>query len=92
MKAKRVVCVVKGHDWIVGRVAEQFARDLVLDQKSYHNRACKRCDKEEWNADDIEAEAERLNQVRERLGYSKEQAEREPVNPSDMLIDPDEFP
>jgi hypothetical protein len=89
MKAKRVICVVKGHEWIVGRVAESWARELVKDKKSYHNRACSRCEKEEWNADDVEKEAERLMVLRDRLGYTKKQADLEP---GDQPVDPDEFP
>jgi len=92
MKAKRVVCVVKGHDWIVGRVAGSAAREIVTDRKSYHNRACKRCEKEEWNADDCEAEADRLQELKERLGYTKKQADIEAMDPKDRPIDPDVFP
>lgn len=89
MKAKRVICVVKGHEWIVGRVAEKDARELVKGRPSYHNRACSRCEKEEWNADDVEKEAERLAALKERLGVTKTQADLEP---GDRPIDPNEFP
>ena len=92
MKAKRVICIVKGHEWIAGRVAEQWARDVVKSRPSYHNRACTRCDVEEWNADDVEAEAGRLQLLKERLGFTKKQADIEVVNPKDRPIDPNEFP
>ena len=89
MKAKRVVCIIKDHKWVVGRVAERWARDLIPDKKSYHNRACTRCEKEEWNADEVEKDAERILMMRDRLGATKQQAELEP---GDRLVDPHEFP
>lgn len=91
MKAKRVICVIKGHEWIVGRVAGREHRDLVV-KKSYHNRACTRCGKEEWNADDTEAEAEEIRLMKERLGFSKARAEMEAMDPRDRPIDPNGFP
>ena len=92
MKAKRVICVVKGHEWICGRLAESRARDMVKGEKSYHNRACTRCSKEEWNADDVEKEAERLLQLKLMLGGTEVQANIAPVDPNDRLCDPNEFP
>ncbi len=89
MKAKRVICVVKGHEWVVGRVAGSSAREVVKGRHSYHNRACTRCEKEEWNADDTEAEAERLQAMKERLGFTKKHAEFEL---GDQPVDPNEFP
>jgi hypothetical protein len=89
MKAKRVICVVKGHDWIVGRIADDNARRFVTGKKSYHNRACTRCCKEEWNADDVEEEAERLMDLRDRLGVTRTHAD---IDPRDAACDPDEFP
>jgi hypothetical protein len=89
MKAKRVVCVIKGHQWVVGRPAEKWSRDLVKGRPSYHNRACTRCEKEEWNADEVEEEAQRLLQIKERLGATKKHAELEP---GDKFVDPNEFP
>lgn len=89
MKAKRVVCIIKGHQWVVGRVADKNARDLVPDRPSYHNRACSRCEKEEWNADDIEAEAERILTIKDRLGSTRKHAE---LTPGDRPIDPNAFP
>ena len=89
MKAKRVICVVKGHERVVGRIADRTDRELVPGKKSYHNRVCSRCDTEEWNADDVEAEAERIRNLKERMGYSKKHADLEP---GDKPVDPDEFP
>ncbi|MGD9725453.1 MAG: hypothetical protein AB7L09_00990 [Nitrospira sp.] len=89
MKAKRVICVVKGHVWVLGRVAGRVDRELVPGLKSYHNRACSRCDLEEWNADEVEAEAERIRLLKERMGFSKDQSELEPI---DQSVDPNEFP
>ncbi len=92
MKAKRVICVIKGHNWVVGRVAERWVRDLVPDEKSYHNRACIRCLKEQWNADVAEKEAERILSIRDMLGGTEVQANIGPVDPDDRPCDPDEFP
>ena len=92
MKAKRVICVIKGHSWVVGRVADGWARDLVKDEKSYHNRACTRCTKEQWNADIVEKEAERILSLRQMLGGTEVQANIVPVDPNDRPCDPDEFP
>jgi len=92
VKAKRVICVIKDHEWVFGRVAERWARALVPGKKSYHNRACSRCTKEEWNADDIEKEAERILQLKRMLGGTEVQAHVEPVDPNDRPCDPDEFP
>jgi hypothetical protein len=89
MKAKRVVCVVKGHEWVVGRVAEKWARELVKGRPSYHNRACSRCEKEEWNADETEKAAERILMMKDRLGATQKQAE---ISLESRTVDPDEFP
>ena len=40
----------------------------MTDKKSYHNRVCKHCEKEEWNADKVEKEAEKFLRLREMLG------------------------
>jgi len=92
MKAKRVICVVKGHVWIAGRVADRVIRDLVPGRQSYHNRACSRCGAEQWNADDVEAEAERLRVLKERLGVTRTQANTKVVDPRTRPIDPNTFP
>jgi hypothetical protein len=92
MKAKRVICVIKGHEWIVGRLAQSWARDLVKGEKSYHNRACTRCDLEQWNADKIEKEADRILGVKRMLGVTETQAKLGPVDPADRPCDPNEFP
>lgn len=92
VKAKRVVCVIKGHEWVVGRAAGKWARALVPDEKSYHNRACTRCAKEEWNADDVEKEADRILQLKQMLGGSETQASILRLDPNDRACDPHEFP
>ena len=92
MKAKRVVCVVKGHPWVIGRLAESWARDLVPGKKSYHNRACARCATEQWNADDIEKEADRILELKRLLGGTEVAANTESIDPRDRPIDPHAFP
>lgn len=92
MGPSRIVCMVKDHQWVTGRVAEQWARELIKGKKSYHNRACSRCGKEQWNADDVEAEAERMLMMKERLGVTRKQAELEAMDPRKRPIDPNEFP
>jgi len=92
VKAKRVICVIKGHVWVVGRVADRVERELNPGRKSYHNRACSRCEAEEWNADECEAEAERIRQLKARLGDTRAQAEAESMDPKDRPIDPHAFP
>jgi len=92
MKVKRVICIVTKHKWVLGRVAERWARELVPSKKGYHNRACTRCDKEEWHADVVEKEAERILGVRKRLGFTKAQSESKLWDPMKKPLDPDEFP
>ena len=92
MKARIVFCIIKGHDWIYGRVAELWARELIPGKTSYHNRACRRCTHEQWNADEIEKEADTIRQVRRMLGGPARWADTEMVDPKDLLCDPNEFP
>lgn len=84
MKAKRVICIVKGHEWVAGRLAESWAREVITSKSSYHNRACTRCKKEEWNADKTETEADLVIQLKQRLGLTKTQADIESVDPKDL--------
>lgn len=85
-------CLFGKHTWLTGRVVSDHARNLVPDEKSYHNRACAYCPKEEWNADEIEAEADRITFVREMLRETKRVAKIKPVAPKKLILDPDEFP
>lgn len=87
----KLKCLIKGHLWMVGRVADRESRHLV-DAKSYHNRACGRCGKEEWNADEVEAEAERIRVVREMLHETRRVARIKEMDPKLRPIDPHEFP
>jgi hypothetical protein len=76
-------CIFSGHDWITGRVADSDARRMVPDQKSYHNRACRRCGKAEWHADETEKRADELARARLALRKGKRR---------DKPCDPNEFP
>ena len=69
-------------------MADDQVRQLIT-RKSYHNRACKHCGKEEWNADEAEAEAERVTLLKVRLGYTKKQID---LGSDGRLCDPNEFP
>jgi hypothetical protein len=88
----RLRCLIGRHEWVAGRAADRWARNFVKGKKSYHNRGCKHCPKEEWNADETEKEAERLLSLKKKLGSNQVQADAEPVDPCDLLCDPDEFP
>jgi|3_EtaG_2_1085321.scaffolds.fasta_scaffold30222_4 hypothetical protein len=81
-------CLIGRHEWVVGRAAQEQARQLVT-KKNYHNRACKHCGKEEWNADEAEAEADKVMLLKDRLGYTRKQAE---LGAGGALCDPHEFP
>lgn len=84
----RFRCLIGRHEWVIGRAAHSHARQLV-DKKNYHNRACKHCGKEEWNADEAEAEADRVVLLKDKLGYTRHQAE---LGATGGLCDPNEFP
>jgi len=81
-------CLFKGHDWVVGRVAEKWARQALEHQKSYHNRVCRRCHKEEWNADDVERKAKAVLGARDIILGTKNLLEKG----RHVAVDPDEFP
>ena len=85
-------CLFKGHVWIIGRAADRVARQMAKPRKSYHNRACCHCGKEEWNADEAEADADRVHAVHDLLRETKRVARLKKVDPAVRPIDPNEFP
>jgi len=85
-------CLFKGHTWIIGRAADRVVLQMIKPRKSYHNRACCHCGKEEWNADEAEADAGRVHAVHDLLRETKRVAKLKKVDPLVRLIDPNEFP
>jgi len=85
-------CLFRGHVWIVGRVASDWARRTIKPRKRYHNQQCCHCGKEEWHADAAEEEAERFKVVQEMLHKTEKVAKLKPVDPKNRPLDPNAFP
>ena len=65
-----ISCLLKGHDWLLGRAAQSDAQ-LHVRQDVFHNRVCTYCGKEDLAADRAEEELQRINADYQRLNSSR---------------------
>lgn len=66
---KRIDCLFRGHQWLLGKPAssEAVAEVRKLGWTNYHNRVCANCEKKELHADKAEARYHRHQLLKARM-------------------------